>query len=73
MNRAVFLIGVGLWLGGCTPFSDLASAHCSAAGLQPGTPAFTRCFYETNDHAMALATGAAIEAPGVWQWTQPAP
>ena|SRR5215813_1324916 len=70
MNRVILLIGVGLWLSGCTEsYTDLANSTCQTRGLQPGTPQFTRCFYETRDHALALATGAAIEAPGVWQAT----
>lgn len=73
MRGALVLIGASLWLGGCTAaYTDLANSTCQARGLQPGTPQFTRCFYETRDHALALATGAAIEAPGVWQMTQPA-
>jgi|SRR5215472_2110379 len=72
MKRAVLLISVGL-LAGCTEsYTDLANSTCQARGLQPGTPQFTRCFYETRDHALALATGAAIEAPGVWGLMQPA-
>jgi len=82
MKRVIFLIGLGLWLGGCTEaYTDLANSSCQARGLQPGTPQFTRCFHETRDHALASATGAAIDAPGVWQLTplaapagsQPAP
>ena len=73
MNRGILLIAAGLWLGGCVPFSEVANSHCQRLRLQPGTPAFTRCFYETSDHAMASATGQALEAPGVWQWTHPVP
>src|SRR5262245_33888758 len=76
MKRAVFLIGVGLWLGGCTQlYTDLANSSCQARGLPPGTRQFTRCFYETRDHALASATGAAIDTPGTWQLTplQPPP
>src|SRR5262249_36115050 len=72
MKKAVILIGIGLWLGGCTEsYTDYANSTCQARGLQPGTPQFTRCFFETRDHALALSTGAAIEAPGVWQATPP--
>lgn len=59
-------------LGACTPFAELANAHRQEIELQSGTPAFTRCFYETSEHAMALTTGQALEAPGVWLWMQPA-
>ena len=72
MNRAVLLVAVGIGLSSCAPpFSELAQSRCQAAGFQPGTPAFTRCFYETRDHAMASATGAALDEPGVWRLTQP--